>query len=52
MSQVTGSLCSGIIGHQGRIHPGRSANPSQGTHIHTMDYLEMPINLQCMSLDQ
>ncbi|KAK3568206.1 hypothetical protein QTP86_000223 [Hemibagrus guttatus] len=23
---------SGIIGHQGRIHPGRSANPSQGTH--------------------
>ncbi|KAK3519490.1 hypothetical protein QTP70_031813, partial [Hemibagrus guttatus] len=27
---VTGS--SGIIGYQGRIHPGRSANPSQGTH--------------------
>ncbi|KAK3516714.1 hypothetical protein QTP70_022505 [Hemibagrus guttatus] len=23
---------SGIIGHQGRIHPGRSANPSQVTH--------------------
>ncbi|KAK3552653.1 hypothetical protein QTP86_017877 [Hemibagrus guttatus] len=23
---------SGIIGHQGRIHPGQSANPSQGTH--------------------
>ncbi|KAK3571992.1 hypothetical protein QTP86_021351 [Hemibagrus guttatus] len=23
---------SGVIGHQGRIHPGRSANPSQGTH--------------------
>ncbi|KAK3531303.1 hypothetical protein QTP70_016275 [Hemibagrus guttatus] len=22
----------GIIGHQGRIHPGQSANPSQGTH--------------------
>ncbi|KAK3560266.1 hypothetical protein QTP86_003983 [Hemibagrus guttatus] len=22
----------GVIGHQGRIHPGRSANPSQGTH--------------------
>ncbi|KAK3518116.1 hypothetical protein QTP70_033207 [Hemibagrus guttatus] len=21
-----------VIGHQGRIHPGRSANPSQGTH--------------------
>ncbi|KAK3560090.1 hypothetical protein QTP86_033834 [Hemibagrus guttatus] len=21
--------------HQGRIHPGRSANPSQGTHTHT-----------------
>ncbi|KAK3547826.1 hypothetical protein QTP86_031978 [Hemibagrus guttatus] len=42
---------SGIIGHQGRIHPGQSANPSQGTHTHTTDYLEMPINLQCMSLD-
>ncbi|KAK3524164.1 hypothetical protein QTP70_018211 [Hemibagrus guttatus] len=44
-----------VIGHQGRIHPGRSANPSQGTHTlsqsHTMDNLEMPINLQCMSLD-
>ncbi|KAK2839050.1 hypothetical protein Q7C36_013864 [Tachysurus vachellii] len=26
---------SGVIGHQGRIHPGRSANPSQGTHTHT-----------------
>ncbi|KAK3534374.1 hypothetical protein QTP86_014445, partial [Hemibagrus guttatus] len=24
---------SGAIGHQGRIHPGQSANPSQGTHI-------------------
>ncbi|KAK3563381.1 hypothetical protein QTP86_023323 [Hemibagrus guttatus] len=24
-----------IIGHQGRIHPGRSANPSQGTHTHS-----------------
>ncbi|XP_060748330.1 beta-N-acetylhexosaminidase isoform X3 [Tachysurus vachellii] len=23
---------SAVIGHQGRIHPGRSANPSQGTH--------------------
>ncbi|KAK3537821.1 hypothetical protein QTP70_019233 [Hemibagrus guttatus] len=34
---------SGVIGHQGRIHPGRSANPSQGTHTHTLDYLEMPI---------
>ncbi|KAK3558702.1 hypothetical protein QTP86_027597, partial [Hemibagrus guttatus] len=22
----------GAIGHQGRIHPGQSANPSQGTH--------------------
>ncbi|KAK3510199.1 hypothetical protein QTP70_027763, partial [Hemibagrus guttatus] len=26
---------SGVIGHQGRIHPGRSANPSQGTHTLT-----------------
>ncbi|KAK3520570.1 hypothetical protein QTP70_027091, partial [Hemibagrus guttatus] len=47
---------SGVIGHQGRIHPGRSANPSQGTHTlsftHTTDNLEMPINLQCMSLDR
>ncbi|KAK3543968.1 hypothetical protein QTP70_032316, partial [Hemibagrus guttatus] len=50
---------SGIIGHQGRIHPGRSANPSQGAHTHshsltqshTTDNLEMPINLPCMSLD-
>ncbi|KAK3533771.1 hypothetical protein QTP70_027336 [Hemibagrus guttatus] len=50
---------SGVIGHQGRIHPGRSANPSQGTHTHshsltqshTTDNLEMPINLPCMSLD-
>ncbi|KAK3519088.1 hypothetical protein QTP70_016348, partial [Hemibagrus guttatus] len=45
-----------FIGHQGRIHPGRSANPSQGTHTlihsHTTDNLEIPINLQCMSLDQ
>ncbi|KAK3569085.1 hypothetical protein QTP86_022119, partial [Hemibagrus guttatus] len=49
-----------VIGHQGRIHPGRSANPSQGTHTHihsltqshTMDNLEMSINLQCMSLDR
>ncbi|KAK3509028.1 hypothetical protein QTP70_018534, partial [Hemibagrus guttatus] len=32
-----------VIGHQGRIHPGRSANPSQGTH--TTDNLETPINL-------
>ncbi|KAK3552597.1 hypothetical protein QTP86_017936, partial [Hemibagrus guttatus] len=22
----------GIVGHRGRIHPGRSANPSQGAH--------------------
>ncbi|KAK3541400.1 hypothetical protein QTP86_024584, partial [Hemibagrus guttatus] len=51
---------SGVIGHEGRIHPGQSANPSQGTHTHpcsltqshTMDNLEMPINLQCMSLDR
>ncbi|KAK3549368.1 hypothetical protein QTP70_035067, partial [Hemibagrus guttatus] len=44
---------SGVIGHQGRIHPGRSANPSQGTLIlsHNTDNLEMPINLQCISLD-
>ncbi|KAK3575410.1 hypothetical protein QTP86_026243, partial [Hemibagrus guttatus] len=50
---------SGVIGHQGRLHPGRSANPSQGTHTHshsltqshTTDNLEMPINLPCMSLD-
>ncbi|KAK3515422.1 hypothetical protein QTP70_019916, partial [Hemibagrus guttatus] len=49
-----------VIGNQGRIHPGRSANPSQGTHTHshsltqshTTDNLEMPINLQCMSLNQ
>ncbi|KAK3556826.1 hypothetical protein QTP70_022263, partial [Hemibagrus guttatus] len=45
-----------VIGHQGRIHPGQSANPSQGTHTlihsHTTDNLEMPINLQCMSLDR
>ncbi|KAK3527155.1 hypothetical protein QTP86_014581 [Hemibagrus guttatus] len=49
------------IGHQGRTHPGWSANPSQGpTHTHphslmqshTMDNLEMPINLQCMSLNR
>ncbi|KAK3572073.1 hypothetical protein QTP86_022300 [Hemibagrus guttatus] len=26
------STTGGVIGHQGRIHPGRSANPSQGTH--------------------
>ncbi|KAK3558297.1 hypothetical protein QTP86_014682 [Hemibagrus guttatus] len=32
---------------QGIKHPRRSANPSQDTH----DNLEMPINLQCMSLD-
>ncbi|KAK3526544.1 hypothetical protein QTP70_030770 [Hemibagrus guttatus] len=43
-------LTSGVIGRQGRIHPGWSANPSQGTH--TMDNLKIPINLQCMSLDQ
>ncbi|KAK3548987.1 hypothetical protein QTP70_024814, partial [Hemibagrus guttatus] len=50
---------SGVIGHQGRIHPGQSANPSQGTYTHshsltqshTTDNLEMPINLQCISLD-
>ncbi|KAK3524842.1 hypothetical protein QTP86_007580 [Hemibagrus guttatus] len=42
-------LILGVIGHQGRIHPGQSANPSQGTH--TTDNLEMPISLQCMSLD-
>ncbi|KAK3551842.1 hypothetical protein QTP70_029410, partial [Hemibagrus guttatus] len=32
----------------------QSANPSQGTHSHshTTDNLEIPINLQCMSLDQ
>ncbi|KAK3511384.1 hypothetical protein QTP70_006116 [Hemibagrus guttatus] len=27
-----GACASGVIGHQGRIHPGRSANPSQGTY--------------------
>ncbi|KAK3517973.1 hypothetical protein QTP70_028536 [Hemibagrus guttatus] len=26
---------SGVIGHQGRIHPGRSANPFAG-HTHTL----------------
>ncbi|KAK3555599.1 hypothetical protein QTP86_025661 [Hemibagrus guttatus] len=30
---------SGVIGHQGRIHPGRSANPSQGTHTHTHSFI-------------
>ncbi|KAK3526441.1 hypothetical protein QTP70_025474 [Hemibagrus guttatus] len=53
-------VLSGVIGHQGRIHPGQSANPSQGTHTlssthaitHTTDNLEMTINLQCMSLDR
>ncbi|KAK3538005.1 hypothetical protein QTP70_027326, partial [Hemibagrus guttatus] len=43
---------SGVIGHQGRIHHGWSANPSQGTHTHThthtTDNLEMPINLPRM----
>ncbi|XP_056608145.1 uncharacterized protein LOC130425787 [Triplophysa dalaica] len=53
---------SGVIGHQGRIHPGWSANPSQGTHTHSFTHSrthtlrtifpEMPINLPCMSLDQ
>ncbi|KAK3522201.1 hypothetical protein QTP70_030032 [Hemibagrus guttatus] len=45
---------SGVIGHQGRIHPGWSANPLQDTHTlsFTTDNLEMPINLQCMSLDR
>ncbi|KAK3515441.1 hypothetical protein QTP70_021423 [Hemibagrus guttatus] len=45
---------SGVIGHQGRIHPGRSANPSQGTHTLSFTHiiLETPINLQCMSLDR
>ncbi|KAK3559525.1 hypothetical protein QTP86_013704 [Hemibagrus guttatus] len=49
---------SGVIGHQGRIHPGQSANPSQGTHTlsftHAITHygqFKMPINLQCMSLD-
>ncbi|KAK3524020.1 hypothetical protein QTP70_017530 [Hemibagrus guttatus] len=28
-------MISGVIGHQGRIHPGWSANPSQGTYTHT-----------------
>ncbi|KAK3542220.1 hypothetical protein QTP86_018473 [Hemibagrus guttatus] len=40
---------------QGRIHPGWSADPSQGTHIHTLIHshsLETLINLQCMSLDR
>ncbi|KAK3537881.1 hypothetical protein QTP70_022161 [Hemibagrus guttatus] len=41
---------SGVIGHQGRIHPGWSANPSQHTHTHTLN-LETPINLPHMSLD-
>ncbi|KAK3528045.1 hypothetical protein QTP86_017086 [Hemibagrus guttatus] len=50
-SGVTG--ISGVIGHQGRIYPGRSANPSQGTHTlsFTTDNLEMPINLPHMFLD-
>ncbi|KAK3568757.1 hypothetical protein QTP86_016275 [Hemibagrus guttatus] len=50
-----GLLQTGVIGHQGRIHHGQSTNPSQGAHTlshsHTTDNLEMPINLQCMSLD-
>ncbi|KAK3518109.1 hypothetical protein QTP70_033327 [Hemibagrus guttatus] len=50
---------SGIIRHQGRIHSGQSATFSSAhTHTlihsrnHTTDNLEMPINQQCMSLDQ
>ncbi|KAK3561890.1 hypothetical protein QTP86_017449, partial [Hemibagrus guttatus] len=54
-TQVTGGPVpiSGIIGHQGRIHPGRSANPSQGphTHSHNPHNLEMPNNLPHKSLD-
>ncbi|KAK3520706.1 hypothetical protein QTP70_030582, partial [Hemibagrus guttatus] len=48
---------SGVIGHQGRIHPGRSANPSQGTHTlsftHAITHYGQfrDANLQCMSLD-
>ncbi|KAK3523932.1 hypothetical protein QTP70_016739, partial [Hemibagrus guttatus] len=49
---------AGVIGHQGRIHPGRSGNPSQGTYTlsfthtsHTTDNLEMPVNLPRMFLD-
>ncbi|KAK3572389.1 hypothetical protein QTP86_032684 [Hemibagrus guttatus] len=46
---------SGVIGYQGRIHPGQSANPSQGTHTHshslTTDNLEIPINIPRMLLD-
>ncbi|KAK3557689.1 hypothetical protein QTP70_033728, partial [Hemibagrus guttatus] len=30
-------LPHGVIGHQGRIHPGRSANPLQGAHTHIRD---------------
>ncbi|KAK3555515.1 hypothetical protein QTP86_021298, partial [Hemibagrus guttatus] len=31
---MTAHQCTkqGVIGHQGRTHPGRSANPSEGTH--------------------
>ncbi|KAK3536951.1 hypothetical protein QTP86_027139 [Hemibagrus guttatus] len=29
---------SRVIGNQGRIHPGRSANPSQGTHTHSFTH--------------
>ncbi|KAK3543507.1 hypothetical protein QTP70_023222, partial [Hemibagrus guttatus] len=41
---------SGIIGHQGRIHPEQSANPSQGTHTHSQ--FRYASNLQCMSLNR
>ncbi|KAK3561187.1 hypothetical protein QTP86_028356 [Hemibagrus guttatus] len=27
-----------VQARQGRIHPGRSANPSQGTHTHTLSF--------------
>ncbi|KAK2868842.1 hypothetical protein Q7C36_000713 [Tachysurus vachellii] len=42
---------SGIIGHQGRIHPGRSANPSQGTHtlIHSRNHTLGTIFQRCQS---
>ncbi|KAK3536762.1 hypothetical protein QTP86_023003, partial [Hemibagrus guttatus] len=49
---VTGATypISGVIGHQGKIHPGQSANPSQDAHTlmqsHTTGNLETPISLE------
>lgn len=36
---------------QGIAHLGQYAGLSQGSIAHTTDNLEMPVKLQCMSLD-